>query len=79
MQIGNVRKGLIKMKRTYDYLETKKHLELKKQLLCKKLLNVNLTEEDRNQIKMEIDNYEYILTLVEMNHYERGISHNKRM
>ncbi|PFE02977.1 DUF3896 domain-containing protein [Bacillus cereus] len=67
------------MKRTYDYLETKKHLELKKQLLCKKLLNVNLTEEDRNQIKMEIDNYEYILTLVEMNHYERGISHNKRM
>jgi len=28
---------------------------------------------------MEIDNYEYILTLVEMNHYERGISHNKRM
>ncbi|MBO1626739.1 DUF3896 family protein [Bacillus arachidis] len=67
------------MKRTYDYLETKKHLELKKQLLCKKLLNVNLTEEDRNQIKMEIDNYEYILTLVDMNHYERGISHNKRM
>ncbi|SDY74897.1 DUF3896 family protein [Bacillus sp. 166amftsu] len=67
------------MKRTYDYLETKKHLELKKQLLCKKLLNANLTEEDRNQIKMEIDNYEYILTLVEMNHYERGISHNKRM
>lgn len=67
------------MKRTYDYLETKKHLELKKQLLCKKLLNVNLTEEDRSQIKMEIDNYDYILTLVDMNHYERGISHNKRM
>ena len=67
------------MKRTYDYLETKKHLELKKQLLCKKLLNVNLTEEDRSQIKMEIDNYDYILTLVDMNHYDRGISHNKRM
>ncbi|WP_243521751.1 DUF3896 family protein [Bacillus pseudomycoides] len=67
------------MKRTYDYLETKKHLELKKQLLCKKLLNVNLTEEDRNQIKMEIDNYNYILTLVDMNHYERGLSHDKRM
>ncbi|CAI8914560.1 DUF3896 domain-containing protein [Bacillus pseudomycoides] len=67
------------MKRTYDYPETKKQLELKKQLLCKKLLDVNLSEDDRNQIKMEIDNYEYILTLVEMNHYERGISHNKRM
>ncbi|MDM5188259.1 DUF3896 family protein [Bacillus sp. DX4.1] len=63
------------MKRTYDYRETKKQLELKKQLLCKQLTSVNLTEEDRNQIKMAIDNYEYILNLVEMNHYERGISH----
>ncbi|MDM5154567.1 DUF3896 family protein [Bacillus sp. DX1.1] len=63
------------MKRTYDYRETKKQLELKKQLLCRQLTSVNLTEEDRNQIKMAIDNYEYILNLVEMNHYERGISH----
>ncbi|WP_459501190.1 DUF3896 family protein [Bacillus sp. C1] len=67
------------MKRTYDYLETKKYLQFKKQLLCKKLLDENLSEEDQNKIKMEIDNYEYILTLVEMNHYERGISHEKRM
>lgn len=66
---------MVKMKRTYDYRETKKQLELKKQLLCKQLTSVNLTEEDRNQIKMAIDNYEYILNLVEMNHYERGISH----
>lgn len=66
---------MVKMKRTYDYRETKKQLELKKQLLCRQLTSVNLTEEDRNQIKMAIDNYEYILNLVEMNHYERGISH----
>lgn len=53
----------------------KKHLELKKQQLCKKLTSVKLTEEERKQIHLEIDNYEYILNLVEMNHYERGFSH----
>ncbi|ABS21835.1 DUF3896 family protein [Bacillus cytotoxicus] len=63
------------MKRTYDYHATKKQLELKKQQLCRQLTSVRLTEEERNQIKMEIDNYDYILNLVEMNHYERGISH----
>ncbi|MGE7865002.1 DUF3896 family protein [Bacillus paramycoides] len=62
------------MKRTYDYHATKKHLELKKELLCKKLTSVKLTEEERKQIYLEIDNYEYILNLVEMNHYERGFS-----
>ncbi|QWG85065.1 DUF3896 family protein [Bacillus mycoides] len=63
------------MKRTYDYQATKKYLELKKQQLCKKLTSVKLTEEERKQIHLEIDNYEYILNLVEMNHYERGFSH----
>ncbi|MGH0598082.1 DUF3896 family protein [Bacillus mycoides] len=63
------------MKRTYDYQATKKNLELKKQQLCKKLTSVKLTEEERKQIHLEIDNYEYILNLVEMNHYERGFSH----
>ncbi|MBW3493616.1 DUF3896 family protein [Bacillus sp. FDAARGOS_1420] len=63
------------MKRTYDYQATKKHLEFKKQHLCKKLTSVKLTEEERKQIHLEIDNYEYILNLVEMNHYERGFSH----
>ncbi|MED0964434.1 DUF3896 family protein [Bacillus paramycoides] len=62
------------MQRTYDYHATKKHLELKKEQLCKKLTNVKLTEEERKQIYLEIDNYEYILNLVEMNHYERGFS-----
>ncbi|MGN4423274.1 DUF3896 family protein [Bacillus cereus group sp. MYBK30-1] len=62
------------MKRTYDYHATKKHLELKKEQLCKKLTSAKLTEEERKQIYLEIDNYEYILNLVEMNHYERGFS-----
>ncbi|PEJ55000.1 hypothetical protein CN676_05575 [Bacillus wiedmannii] len=51
------------MKQTYDYNATKKYLEGKKQQLSKK---------EREQLKLEIDNYEYILNLVEMNHYERG-------
>jgi hypothetical protein len=75
IQIVTVWKGWIHMKRTYDYQATKKHLELKKQQLCKKLTSVKLTEEERKQIHLEIDNYEYILNLVEMNHYERGFSH----
>ncbi|MGG0761147.1 DUF3896 family protein [Bacillus paramycoides] len=62
------------MQRTYDYHATKKHLELKKEQLFKKLTSVKLTEEERKQIYLEIDNYEYILNLVEMNHYERGFS-----
>lgn len=62
------------MKQTYDYHATKKHLALKKQNLCKKLSNKRLSEKEREQLKCEIDNYEYILNLVEMNHYERGFS-----
>ncbi|WP_144506558.1 DUF3896 family protein [Bacillus mycoides] len=62
------------MKHTYDYHATKKYLELKKQKLCKKLSSMKLSENERDQIKLEIDNYDYILTLVEMNHYERGFS-----
>ncbi|MGN7891154.1 DUF3896 family protein [Bacillus sp. 22475] len=62
------------MKHTYDYHATKKHLELKKQNLCNKLSNTKLSETEREQIKRKIDNYEYILNLVEMNHYERGFS-----
>lgn len=62
------------MKHTYDYYATKKHLELKKEQLCNKLSNMKLSKKEREQLKLEIDNYEYILNLVEMNHYERGFS-----
>lgn len=53
----------------------KKYLEEKKQQLCNKLSNMHLSKKEREQIKLEIDNYEYILNVVEMNHYERGFSH----
>ncbi|PHD62827.1 DUF3896 family protein [Bacillus wiedmannii] len=60
------------MKQTYDYHATKKYLEGKKQQLCNKLSSKQLSKKEREQLKIEIDNYEYILNLVEMNHYERG-------
>ncbi|WHY31096.1 DUF3896 family protein [Bacillus wiedmannii] len=60
------------MKQTYDYNATKKYLEGKKQQLCNKLSSKQLSKTERKQLKLEIDNYEYILNLVEMNHYERG-------
>ncbi|MBJ8111259.1 DUF3896 family protein [Bacillus cereus group sp. N6] len=62
------------MKQTYDYQATKKYLEEKKQQLCNKLSCKHLSKKEREQLKLEIDNYEYILNLAEMNHYERGFS-----
>ncbi|PEQ07198.1 hypothetical protein CN587_02935 [Bacillus wiedmannii] len=62
------------MKQTYDCHATKKYLEEKKQQLCNKLSCKHLSKKEREQLKLEIDNYEYILNLAEMNHYERGFS-----
>jgi len=58
-----------------NYLEVKGQLEEKKLNLLKKLDNSNLSKEEMEKIKRAIDNYEYIIELTEMNHYERGISH----
>ncbi|MCM3737971.1 DUF3896 domain-containing protein [Bacillus cytotoxicus] len=63
------------MKRSYNYHETKKQLKNQKVQLCKRLKDVKLTESERNELKRMVDNYDYILTLVEMNHFERGIAH----
>lgn len=63
------------MKQTYDYHTTKKYLEEKKELLYNKLSSMHLSKKEREQLKLEIDNYEYIINVVEMNHYERGFPH----
>ena len=63
------------MKPTYDYNATKKYLEEKKQQLCNKLNSLHLSKKEREQIKLENYNYQNILNVVEMNHYERGFSH----
>jgi len=58
-----------------NYPEVKGQLEGQKLNLLKKLDNLNLSKEEMEKIKRAIDNYEYIIELTEMNHYERGISH----
>ena len=63
------------MNHSYYKKKKKKYLELKKQNLNKKLSDRKLSGKEHEHIKREIDNYEYSLDLVEMNHYERGFSH----
>ncbi|MCP8968881.1 DUF3896 family protein [Ectobacillus ponti] len=58
---------------TYNYQEIKDRLEGQKQSLLHKLQTQALTEQEREAIQMSIDNYQYILDLVEMNHFGRGI------
>jgi hypothetical protein len=58
------------------YLEVKEKLEASKLELLKKLKTPNLTKEEYETIKKSIDNYDYIIELTDMNHFERGaISH----
>ncbi|MFX3623553.1 MAG: DUF3896 family protein [Ectobacillus sp.] len=63
------------MQHTYNYHEIKEKLEGQKQDLLTKLKNTALTDKERETIQMSIDNYQYILDLVEMNYFERGIHH----
>lgn len=54
------------------YVEVKENLETSKLELVKKLKNPNLTKEQYETIKRSIDNYDYIIELTDMNHFERG-------
>jgi hypothetical protein len=54
------------------YVEVKEQLEASKLELVKKLKNSNLTKEEYETIKRSIDNYDYIIELTDMNHFERG-------
>lgn len=55
-----------------DYRETKERLEALKRDLTLKLENPETPKEEIEKLQKSIDNYEYILELTEMNHYERG-------
>ncbi len=55
-----------------NYIEVKEKLEATKLDLVKKLKNPNLTKEEFETIKKSIDNYDYIIELTDMNHFERG-------
>jgi hypothetical protein len=55
-----------------DYLEVKNKLEASKLKLMTKMQNPNLSKEEKELIQKEIVNYEYIIELTDMNHFERG-------
>lgn len=63
------------MTKLYSYQEMKDRLETQKLDLVKKLENPTITESERRDIQLSIDNYQYILDLTDMNYYERGFRH----
>lgn len=55
----------------YHYIIAK--LEEDKRKLTEKLENKDLPKAEYETIKHSIENYDYIIQLTEMNHFERGI------
>ncbi|WP_404328671.1 DUF3896 family protein [Mesobacillus maritimus] len=55
-----------------DYKEVRNFLEEMKQNLENKMQDKSLSPEEREEIHKSIVNYEYIIELTDMNHYERG-------
>lgn len=55
-----------------NYQEVKKILEASKLDLLKKMKNPNMSKEELDAIRHSIDNYEYMIELTDMNHFERG-------
>ncbi|WP_077213096.1 DUF3896 family protein [Bacillus dakarensis] len=57
-----------------EYQEVIERLEGLKLQLVGKLQNPNLSLEEKEDIQKSITNYDYIIELTNMNHYERGTS-----
>ncbi|KML41206.1 hypothetical protein VL14_12035 [Cytobacillus firmus] len=55
-----------------NYLEIKKKLEAAKQELEIKMHGQAASESEKETLQKRIDNYEYMIELTEMNHFERG-------
>ncbi|MEH6987615.1 DUF3896 family protein [Cytobacillus firmus] len=55
-----------------NYLEIKKKLEAAKHELELRLLDHIATESEKETLQKRIDNYEYMIELTDMNHFERG-------
>ncbi|MFD0829403.1 DUF3896 family protein [Neobacillus sp. M.A.Huq-85] len=58
-----------------DYLEVISIIEKNKLNLVKMLEGRDLSKEQMDSIQHSIDNYNYIIELTEMNHFERGNIH----
>lgn len=55
-----------------EYQEVIERLEALKMQLVSKLENQNLSVEEKDNIHRSITNYDYIIELTNMNHFERG-------
>lgn len=57
-----------------DYQNVIAKLEENKRKLTERLENKNLPKEEYESIMHSIENYDYIIQLTEMNHFERGFA-----
>jgi hypothetical protein len=55
-----------------DYLEVKSQLEALQMRLASKMQNPNLSIDEKTELQRAIANYDYIIELTCMNHFERG-------
>lgn len=55
-----------------DYLEIKSQLEALQMQLANKIQNPDLSIDEKIELQKAIDNYDYIIELTCMNHFERG-------
>ncbi|MDQ0414374.1 DUF3896 family protein [Mesobacillus stamsii] len=55
-----------------DYLEVKSHLEKWQMQLANKMQHPDLSIDEKNELQRTIANYDYIIELTCMNHFERG-------
>ncbi|MBX9976344.1 DUF3896 family protein [Cytobacillus firmus] len=55
-----------------NYLEIKKKLEDAKQELLMKMHDPAVSGREKETLQKKIDNYEYMIELTDMNHFERG-------
>lgn len=55
-----------------NYQDVIAKLEEYKHSLSKKLANKDLSKKEYEMIQHEIENYDYIIELTDMNHFERG-------
>lgn len=58
-----------------NYQDIILELEGKRQRLLKDIHNISNNQEKVERIQMELDNIEYVIELVEMNHFSRGLNH----
>jgi len=55
-----------------EYLKLKEKLEETKRDLVNRMQNPALTTDEKEELQKAVSNYEYIIELVDMNHFERG-------